>query len=513
MSLIKIASPYDYPYPDERLVTPISESKSLTKQASFDVSDIKYEPDTIKVHVIALGAGEYWGANRNGDYFPEQALLDYHNTFVKFGNFHKNHKNKPHDPKFGWVEKSWYNPRMHRVELIVVVDLLKYPEFQDLLDSGKEIPVSMAAKLPFDICSICGHRRTKPGRENTCKHINDELTKIYSDGRQVFAINTRPKFFDISKVWKPADRTAYVLRKVAGQKLYVPETTMIDASLEKAAAYRIAQDSGAEKQYFAGNLGFDKYTKTVFNEGFDLNRPIHRTSHLPKQAYVEPHIRKQAWDKQAFIQKLSELEKRIEGELAGKVEDGKIKAIKTGITSTPLPDEVLDSMSELPKSTAYASLADKGIILRPKEFLRLNMGESAPKASSIIPLIRGIFSKLSNRDDLESCFPESDFDLDRVPEHSRVSRVFQRFIEPRTILREPAVKRTIVIVMTGAPKPDKFKVQDEPLEKESSFNSTLATIYGLYKASALKYILDKNGETNLDTDNVPAVSAILENYL
>ena len=216
MSLIKIISPYDFDWPDEQIVTPVhSYGSSLNKQAAMDVTDIKYEPDTVKVHVIALGAGEYWGANRNGDFFPEEALLKYHDTFKTHGNFHKNHKNKQHDPKYGWVEKSWYNPKMHRVELIVAVDLLKYPEFKSKIENGEEIPVSMAAKLPYDICSVCGHRRTKPGREYTCKHVNDELTKVYPDGRQVYALNLEPKFFDISEVWKPADRTAYVLRKVA----------------------------------------------------------------------------------------------------------------------------------------------------------------------------------------------------------------------------------------------------------------------------------------------------------
>jgi hypothetical protein len=511
--LIKYASPYDFSFPDKQLVTVLE--PGLTKSAGIDVSDIKYEPDTMKIHVIALGAGEYWGANRNGDYFPEKALQDYHETFVKFGNFHKNHKNKPHDPKFGWVEKSWYNPKMHRVELIVVVDLLKYPEFKDLIDSGKEIPVSMAAKLPFDICSICGHRRTKPGRENTCRHVNDELTKVLPDGRQVYAINTRPKFFDISKVWKPADRTAYVLRKVASA----------DMEMEKyASPYLNTQEnfdgfrkSGWKKNENGTWTRLNSKTaaldEELNNAGRDPFLAISKTSHLTKKAYVEPHLRKQAWDKIAFIQKLSELEKRIEGELAGKVEDGKVKAIKNGISKVDLPDEVLDSMSQLPKSTAYASLADKGIILRPKEFLRLNMGPKAPPADSLMPLIRGIFSKLSRRDDLEQHWPSSDFDLGGCPEHSRVSRVFSRFIEPRSILREPAVKRTIMIVMVNGPKKPELSVDKKELEKESSFNQALATIYGLYKASALKYILDSNGETNLTTNNVPAVSAILENYL
>ena len=502
--LIKRVSPYDYPYPDEQLVTIIE--PSMTKQAGIDVSDIRYEAETVKFHVIALGAGEYWGSNRNGDFFPEAALIEYHPTFVKFGNFHKNHKNKPHDPKYGWVEKSWYNPRMRRVELIVVCDLNKYPEFKEKLESGKDIPVSMAAKLPYDLCSICGHRRTKPGREYSCKHINDELTKILPDGRQVYAINDKPKFFDISEVWKPADRTAYVLQKIASSRAANNPLDVIMDDMEKCAKYDRLSDSNNSYVSQLDNAIDREHT-------MDLDRPMHKKSNFSKNSYVEPHIRKQAWDKIAFIDKLSELEKQVEGEVAGKVEDGKIEAVKSGITSINLPDKVIDSLSELPKATTYASLADKGIILRPKEFMRLNKGPTDSGLSKILPLIRGIFSKLSRRNDLENFYPESDYDLGSVPEHSKVSRLFRRFIEPRTILREPAVKRSMTIIIVGGPSTEKLDTNSGDLEKESSYNEALAIMYGLYKASALKYILEKNKDTSLDTNNVTAISAILENYI
>jgi len=463
VSLIKIISPYDFDWPDEQIVTPVhGYGSSLNKQAAMDVSSIVFEKDIVKVHVIALGAGEYWGSNRNGDFFPEESLIKHHDTFQTHGNFHKNHKNKPHDPKYGWVEKSWYNPKMHRVELVVAVDLLKYPEFESKIKNGDEIPVSMAAKLPYDLCSICGHRRTKPGREHTCKHINDELTKVYPDGRQVYALNLEPKFFDISEVWKPADRTAYVLRKVASAK-----------------------------------------TGTRY--------PIRKISN-----YIEPKLQKIAWDKIAFINKLSELEKRVEGELTGSVKDGKIETISRGVTSLNLPDEVLSSLSELPKATAYASLADKGVVLRPEEYLKMNNLDNKVSLPSISSLVRGIFSKMKDREDLSENCPERDFDLDSVQDCSKVSRVFSPYIGARSVLRSPVVKRITVIVLGGMAKPS-LDAREEPelldLEKESNFNRAVALSYGLYKASAIKYITERNQESILDSSNVPAVAAILENYV
>jgi len=442
----------------ESIVTPINES-TLIKSAGMDVSDIKKESGKTKLHVLALGAGEYWGANRNGDFFPEDALIKYHPTFVKYGHFHKNHKNKSTDPKYGVVEKSWYNPKMHRVELIVSIDNSKNPDVLSALTNEEDIPVSMAAKLPFDICSICGHKRKTPKKADTCIHINKQLTKILSDGQQVYCINTQPKFFDISKVWKPADRTAYVLKKVA------------------------SAPSAPKKMY-----------------------------------HVNPYITKTALSKMALIKKLSELEKRIEGEISGKVEDGKIKALKSGVANVDLPDNLLKILKKLPNSNTFSSLADKGILLRPKEFIRIVLKDK-PKQEvedSTLSLIKGIFSRMSRMPNLDNFYPTDDFDFDRTPSYSRVSRLLDPFVGIRSILKRPTIKRTLIIVTSRKPLSKDLNLKgkkevDSEIEKESSVTLpiTLATTYGLYKLSALEYIKNKSK----DYSSIPDVMAILENYI
>ena len=179
------------------------------------IKSIKPEEGKTKLLVLALGAGEYWGCNRNGDYFSEEALKKYHVTFEQFGELHKHHNNKKHSPKYGHVEKSFWNDKMKRVELVVSLSNRNSPEILSKLDNGEDIAVSMAAKLPYDLCSVCNNRRTTPKPEDTCKHVRHELNTIYEDGSQCYALNLEPKFFDLSFVWRPADRTAYVLRKVA----------------------------------------------------------------------------------------------------------------------------------------------------------------------------------------------------------------------------------------------------------------------------------------------------------
>lgn len=485
MTLVKYIEPRGWDFPEDNLVKPVVNS-GLTKSASMDVSDIESEEGKVKIHVIALGAGEYWGPNRNGDYFPQKALEEYHPTFVTMGHFHKNHKNKPTDPKYGKVEKSWYNPKMHRVELVVSVDLKSYPEFEYKLKSGSDIAVSMAAKLPFDLCSICGHRRTKPGREFTCKHINDELTKVYPDGKAVYAINSEPKFFDISEVWKPADRTAYVLRKVASSR----ESSEVDQALLKAAVEISLIRNGNSWEKEVPNL-----------DPLDLSKPLHRTSHLEKES---------KWDKLAFIQKLSELEKKVEATLSGVIEDGNISATKSSVVNVNLPPEVLDTLSKLPRKSAYASLAGEGIVLRPSEFIRLNLGEDSPDISKVLPLVKGIFSKL--KDSQESRDVE-DFDLDAVEEHSKFTKLFRKYINSRSILPKYATDRAVVVIISKLPSSKVDISGSQSLEKESNFNREIALLYGLYKVSALHYILNNNGKHELDSTNVPAVSAILENYV
>ena len=59
----------------------LTSSSGLIKKAADDrinafASSITPRPDRVYVHILAMGAGEYFGANRNADYFPE----DKHNN-------------------------------------------------------------------------------------------------------------------------------------------------------------------------------------------------------------------------------------------------------------------------------------------------------------------------------------------------------------------------------------------------------------------------------------------------
>jgi len=198
------------------------------------IQHVKSVPGRRYILVIAMGAGEYWSSNKNGDYFPEKDLkLSYRNfetTFDHEGKINggalifKHHKNKLHlnHPWFGVVKKAFYNDKMHRVELLLEIHADKAQDLIDKVDIGETIAVSMGVRIPYDICSLCNHQAAK--REEYCDHLRFELNDIKPDGRKVYAINgnydyTKHKkplnFFDISVVFRPADQTGYMLKKVA----------------------------------------------------------------------------------------------------------------------------------------------------------------------------------------------------------------------------------------------------------------------------------------------------------
>lgn len=201
------------------------------------MNQVRPRDDGRYVLLHAIGAGEFWGDNKNSDYFPEWSLkgdpippdvkeyvreyklpipIEYgHKTFERYGYPYFHHNN--HDPVHSIGERvccAAYNDRMHRVELIVFILKSKAPDVIRRIDKGEPVPWSMGAKLPFDVCSVCKHPARK--RSDYCKHLKGMLGRVLPDGHKVFSFNYFPRFFDISVVSVPADRSAYSLKKVAG---------------------------------------------------------------------------------------------------------------------------------------------------------------------------------------------------------------------------------------------------------------------------------------------------------
>ncbi len=219
--MYKLLLPHIFPNePPIRIV-----NSDFSKTASFCppeitgfCSGLQPEEGHTFIHLNALGSSEVWGSNVNGDAFPEKGLLNKtashgFKTFEMFANVYQHHVNKDPAKAMGSVKIAAWNPKMHRIELIVKVSNTRGSGLIEKVASGEFPEWSMGCKVPYDICSICKHAAKKV--KDYCAHLKYAMNKILPDGQRVYAINDFPKFFDISEVVIGADKVAKTLRKVA----------------------------------------------------------------------------------------------------------------------------------------------------------------------------------------------------------------------------------------------------------------------------------------------------------
>ena len=93
--------------------------RSFIKRAGHNFADkiqnIDLSPGEVPVHLIALGATEFYGPNRNGDGFTEATCKKYHDTFRKNARWYRNHKNKDTKNHQG-QESAWCEATEHSAE-------------------------------------------------------------------------------------------------------------------------------------------------------------------------------------------------------------------------------------------------------------------------------------------------------------------------------------------------------------------------------------------------------------
>lgn len=177
------------------------------------IRSIQAAPDPKMVYLYdrALGAGEHYGPNNNGDWFGRQELINQHPTFVTDGALYRHHKSS--GPNIGDVMASAYNDRLDTVDLIIRAPVETLASDLEKLKKGGVIATSMGARVKHDICSYCGNKART--RALYCDHLKRQMLQIFPGGKQVFAINPKPIFKDISIVVIPAAPESVVLRKIA----------------------------------------------------------------------------------------------------------------------------------------------------------------------------------------------------------------------------------------------------------------------------------------------------------
>jgi hypothetical protein len=511
----------------------------MTKEASPLLPDVrtyleKLKPHPRKIYVLvnALGAGEYWGSNINGDLFPEAGLihegLDYgYRTFYNAHTF-KHHANKQPELSFGDIELAVWHDGMKRVELIIAVDRDRAAKFgaQDIcdkLDKNMFPDVSMGTKVPYDLCSICTDwdkyykaqatfnpsihktvgqavlafhaknpiRGLSPRKNDYCDHLRHMLNKILSDGRRVCMINDYPRFFDISFVFIGADKTAKVMLKLAMPTEVIPSWAVaemlgyqqveVEKTFEKTAqavsplraAALIGREAGEEllEMYSMGRLKVpEKYSPKNLISGVKKPQIPPPPKAEEKIAGVES-VRSFLREKQAAKRKRAEITKDVTPQFGGRAMPLQ--------TSPDLPNEVLDQLGSSPLTEALSTPSHMGMLLRPREFQRIiiiRMGNK-PLADDL-DRSKGLFPPSDSVDPLLG-FGQQDFS-------SRIMKMLLPFLEDRSHF-DPVIKRQIIQVSTRPSIKERVDEDSDPhYIKGDPLLDKISSAYNSYLDSMIK---------------------------
>lgn len=416
------------------------------RHSSLDFTDPAVQPDKdhVAIHLVALGDEERYGFNRNGDSFPKQACIDYHDTFVKHGKVYEHHRAS--DPKLnmGKIAQSAYVDPMGRIELIVHAHKDKASDHLHKMASKGEASFSMGANVKYDVCSICDTKRANSRDPKQCNHVKYDLGKMAEDGSYTGTRNPEPKFFDISFVTKPADRIAWSLSKSASAG-----DEFIDGI--KAASYSGLR-APADVVFANDELALLKVAIA--------NKLLAAGNNLRKIAESGPHT----------------------------VEDGFVWALRHASAVNVLDDAKIAALREYNHKDTFAALADAGVVLDPVSYVKLAMGTDLGVAADHISAYKMACSNLftDEQSTLEMCADGFHDVQSGVLYSSELGKLAQAGV---SLIQESnhndlAIKHSIECG-------DVQLVPEVKMAANNSVADTLATSYGSYKLSTLAAIASK----------------------
>jgi hypothetical protein len=522
----------------------------LLPEVQHYLDKLKPHPNKIYVLVNALGAGEYWGSNINGDYFPEGSLIHkgpvygYETFYQAFP--YKHHVNKDPSKSFGKVELSVWHNDMKRVELVVCIDRDLAARFAaqdicDKLDHGMFPDVSMGCKVPYDLCSKCTdwekYRRAQstfnPDRHRSvgqavlefhkkdpirgvsitrndyCSHLKTQLNRILDDGVKIYAVNDYPRFFDISFVFIGADKTAKVMAKLAHRTFFdvVPswyvaeqlgyDSVPVDKDFEKAAAAPVSELEvlgkdivrGVARRYSPDNLSTKRVSQVIKKVD-----ELHRKTEAPQEKTASlSSVRAKLREKRASHRKGAEITKEVVPSQFGG------KAVPADHNAPDLPNEVLDLLGKFPMHEALSTPTSMGMLLRPREFQRI----------TIISIGRKDLADKMDGEGLQ--FPHTDEKDTSIPvggEHfsEAIKKLLLPFMEGRSafepIARRRVVKITIMKPEEGQKEPPKGH---EKVAQETPFLLKISAAYNGYLDRAMDCFREAPNVINNNSDLWEAV--------
>ena len=428
-----------------------------------EISQIRAEPGRTALHLIAMGTTESFGPNRNADGFRRNELMRKHATFVTNGNVFKNHANK--DPKraSGTIKYSAFNPTMDRVELVIAVDNNKWATELEKLASGEDLPFSMACKVAFDECNIC--KNQAPSRKQYCQCMKKMAGQILADGRQVYVDNPNPNFFDLSGVFRPADRIAYHLQKVA--------------SAGVVTGADLAELEGLTADW----------------------RPITKYSSI-------------RWKKLAALRKLSDIEKEIEATAPGHGIRSLSKAFAGNGRPADSDVEQLSGVGRDRLNKLMGALGQAQISLPLRDFIKIVLGDEANgvNESSAEQHLPGIFTRM-----LDEGGDEASEDGTYDPEGSSsmlsagIKQIIDKMIPGMSLGEGPVGHRMQITIIRKIPDPKMLTgggaIHTIKSAEVDAGAELVAREYAKYKLALLAGVMEK------ESSEVSIRLGVLQNYL
>ena len=260
--------------------------------------------------------------------------------------------------------------------------------------------------VPADVCSACGNQATTLAAY--CDHLKNDMLAITKEGHQVYAINDKPLFHDISGVFKPADKIAFALRKVASGHIL--------SSAELASLHGMAPRLDIMRKY-AG---------------------------APQTKRID------------LLRKLAAIEKEILASSADSPEQDLVLPFKgCGGRPEEFDETVVNRLKGEDPGALFGSMKGKMVMMPFETFLKIvtgdGFGQVEPHVSAAKKALPGVFGRLLASPDLESCLKDGSFDSDGSVGGLDLESEISRLIGSHSLAAEPVKRRVIRITISGAP--------------------------------------------------------------
>jgi len=415
--------------------------------------DIKPEKGKSFVHLITTGAGEFYGPNNNADFFNEKegtvtipkhhktgreyqkklegGLTKYHSTFSKYGGVYREHHNsRKGATSLGDIVLEACNPAMHRGELVIRLDNDMWADSLNKLASDKPVLFSMGCGVPFDICSVCGNEAKT--RATYCDHLKYNKLGITKEGHQVYAINDRPHFHDISEVKVPADRIAFALAKVASANGQLAEDTAPSMFLPLSLINKVGTEAERNNAH--------------------------------------------------ALAKLAEIEKKITARGLTPEESD----LALAFSDKELPPEIIKRLQKFPLEDVLGCFSNHKILLPPESFAQVVLKKDKSQIPAISDFCSGMQNVFSETECGHSAEAISDSSYTPLsPNYWRELEDLANDIKPSFSIEDDPVRRriTLVVIQGGPPQQKRASMFVEPTMSAES--RVLSQEYAKYQISLL----------------------------